>query len=125
MSSIPGQEVSSAVPLDSQRWRQAPSAMNLARQDQSGHRACRVWWSPVFHTRKYHIQAHGRPSFKGLGVSGYNLRSDWSAACQRSLVTPEAAWGLASALPTPFPQLTTTLPLHTLSPQDLLLTAGP
>lgn len=83
----------------------------------------RVRWSSVRHTHKRYIQAHGRPSFKGLEVSGFDLKSDQPAACQRSWTPPEAAWGLVSA---PFfLPLTATLPLHTLFPQEPLPTAGP
>lgn len=57
---------------------------------------CRVWWSPALLTDKCHIQAQGRLSFKGLGVSGRSLKSDQLATCQRSLDTPESAWGQAS-----------------------------
>lgn len=57
---------------------------------------CRAWWSPALHTDKCHIQAQGRLSFKGLGVSGRSLKSDQLATCQRSLDTPESAWGQAS-----------------------------
>lgn len=53
----------------------------------------RVRWSPVLHTHKCYIQAHGRPSFKGLEVSGFDLKSDQPAACQRSLDTPRSCLG--------------------------------
>lgn len=58
---------------------------------------------------RHYTQAPGRPSFQGLAMSGCSLKSDQPAACQRSLDSPEVAWGRTSTtasfnspLPRPF-----------------------